>query len=513
MKLTQVSYQFYYRLRKKLGRTEFSKKLVIQPEPLHFKKAIYSSPSYSQETNSFTFLNKSRTCIESIDWDFAEHGKLWTYNLNYFDFLNQEGLSKEVGLSLIQHYINSSERIKNGMEPYPISLRGINWIKFLSRNKIQDQTINQCLYNHYYTLLNNREFHLLGNHLLENGFSLFFGAYYFKDISLLKASISILKRELKEQILQDGAHFELSPMYHQIILNRLLDCINISKSNCWSAFNDLELLSNYAQSMLGWLETITYCNGNIPMVNDSTNDIAPCSKSLFEYAKRLELSWGKSILSDSGYRKWECDEYELLMDVGEIGPDYIPGHAHADTFNFELFINKKPFIVDTGISTYEKNHTRQSERSTQAHNTVVCANENSSQVWSGFRVAERARITKFLETQNKITSEHNGYKKQGLIHQRSFHRGEKKLLIEDNLIGKTAETSYAYLHFHPSISRPRIIEKKITFSNFNTSIEFSDGCTSIQEVDYNYCMGFNKAEKGFAVKVEFHQHLKTIINI
>ena len=194
MKLTQVSYQFYYRLRKKLGRNKFSKKLDIKPEPLHFKKAIYSSPSYSLETNTFTFLNKSRTCIESIDWDFAQHGKLWTYNLNYFDFLNQEGLSKEVGLSLIQHYINSSERLKNGLEPYPISLRGINWIKFLSRNKIQDQTINQCLYNHYYTLLNNREFHLLGNHLLENGFSLFFGAYYFKDISLLKASISILKR-------------------------------------------------------------------------------------------------------------------------------------------------------------------------------------------------------------------------------------------------------------------------------------------------------------------------------
>lgn len=37
-----------------------------------------------------------------------------------------------------------------------------------------------------------------------------------------------------------------------------------------------------------------------------------------------------------------------------IGPDYIPGHAHADTFNYELRIDGVPFIVDTGISTYNK---------------------------------------------------------------------------------------------------------------------------------------------------------------
>jgi len=199
MKPNQVSYQLYYRIGKKLGRSAFSKKLKISPEPLSFIKAIYLSPTYSIETNSFTFLNKEKIFLESIDWDFNEHGKLWTYNLNYFDFLNQEELSKEVGLSFIHHYIQSSKQLKNGLEPYPISLRGINWIKFLSCHSIQDYKVNQCLYNHYFTLLEKREFHLLGNHLIENGFSLFFGAYYFKDKSLLKAATSILKSELKEQ--------------------------------------------------------------------------------------------------------------------------------------------------------------------------------------------------------------------------------------------------------------------------------------------------------------------------
>lgn len=513
MKPTQVSYQIYYRLRKKLGKSDFSKKLEVKPEPLNCIKGISSSVSYTIESNSFSFLNKEKTFSETIDWNFADHGKLWTYNLNYFDFLNQDGLSKEVGLSLIKKYIHTAKSLKDGLESYPISLRGINWIKFLSENTIQDQEINQCLYDHYYTLYNNREFHLLGNHLLENGFSLFFGAYYFKDKTLLKAARAILKSELKEQTLQDGAHFELSPMYHQIILNRLLDCINIAQSSTWSEFKDLALLSTCATSMLAWLETITYKNGDIPMVNDSAWGIAPCSNELFEYARRLELNWSVSNLSDSGYRKWQGDTYELLMDVGAIGPDYIPGHAHADTFNFELYVQGKPLIVDTGTSTYEKNQHRQEERSTAAHNTVVIMNENSSHVWGGFRVAERARIIRLLESEDSIKGEHDGYKNMGVLHQRTFHRAEKKLTIEDALTGNTQKSACAYLHFHPSIQVLTVEDHKLILSDLNVKIEFTEGITSIEKIAYNYCFGFNQTEKAIALKIVFQQHLKTTITL
>lgn len=73
------------------------------------------------------------------------------------------------------------------------------------------------------------------------------------------------------------------------------------------------------------------------------------------------------------------EKMELLADVGSIGPDYQPGHAHADTFNFVLYLNERPIIVDTGTSTYEVNEIRFYERSTAAHNTVVVAGKNSSE--------------------------------------------------------------------------------------------------------------------------------------
>ena len=143
-------------------------------------------------------------------------------------FLNQDGFSQEEGIVLIEDYIDKESILKDGLEPYPVSLRVINWIKFISKHQIRNEKIDAVLYRHIKLLSRNLEFHLLGNHLLENAFALLFGSYYFRDEQLYETSKNLLKSELNEQILKDGAHFELSPMYHKILLSRLLDCINPS---------------------------------------------------------------------------------------------------------------------------------------------------------------------------------------------------------------------------------------------------------------------------------------------
>ena len=350
------------------------------------------------------------------------NGKLWTYNLNYFDFLNQENISKEEGLKLIRNYVSKHSQLKDGLEPYPISLRGINWIKFISKHQIQDAEINNILFNDYLRLADNLEYHLLANHLLENGFSLLFGAYYFQDEKLYKKANTILRNELEEQILNDGAHYELSPMYHQIILHRVLDCLNLVENNPWKDKELFPLLKKKAELMLGWLDAITYKNGDIPLLNDSAKGIAPSSKELFTYAKSLGLKSQDSILSDSGYRKWIKNEMEIVLDLGQIAPSYQPGHSHADSLQFVLNFKNKPIIVDTGISTYEKNDRRQLERSTSSHNTVTINESNSSNVWGGFRVAERAKVTVKQENNSCIEASHDGYSGQGIIHHRKFQK-------------------------------------------------------------------------------------------
>ena len=72
--------------------------------------------------------------------------------------------------------------------------------------------------------------------------------------------------------------------------------------------------------MISWLHNITYKNGNIPMVNDATFNIAPNSKNIFAYAKHLGINSQDIPLSDSGYRKINLNNYELLIDIGNVGP-------------------------------------------------------------------------------------------------------------------------------------------------------------------------------------------------
>jgi len=507
LKLKQFYYRFYYALRNGLFKTKIGNSATCSSQQLNLCTVITAPNSYN--SGAFTFLNLDHK-FEEIDWNYSAYGKLWTYNLNYFDFLNQEDISKEEGVRLIEDYINNQPCLKDGLEPYPTSLRIINWIKFLSKHKIEDDKIDATLFNHL-TLLNiTLEYHLLGNHLLENAFALLFGSYYFSDEKIYKKSKYLLKSELNEQILNDGAHFELSPMYHKILLMRLLDCITLIENNLWKKEGLLSFMRNKAEMMLGWLEQVTYKNGQVPQVNDTTFDIAPKTAEILTFAKNLKLNAQTSRLSDSGYRKWTLDEMEVFMDVGQIGPDYIPGHAHADSFNFEFYYKGTPIIVDPGISTYDNNPRRQLERSTEYHNTIRVDEKDSSEVWGGFRVARRAKIISLKESKNVIDATHDGYKNIGAFHSRSYHKSKYNFVIEDRVESSSGHQIESFLHFHPDcklvISGSSIeINRELTISLENAN--------SIALEDYDYSLGFNKTIKAPKIRASVESNSKIIIEI
>ena len=433
------------------------------------------------------------------------------YNLHYCDYLLQPGFEKQNGLRLIRQYVEALPGMKVGIEPYPTSLRGINWIKFLSLHGIRDEAIDRSLYSQYHLLSRTLEYHLLGNHLLENAFSLLFGAMYFKDRDWFEKSRKLLQWELQEQVLDDGVHFELSPMYHQILLDRLLDCVNLIQHNQRFAGQDrlLYLMQEKAGKMLGWLQSITFPDGSAPHVNDATDGIAPSSSEIEAYAHRLGISTPeREALADSGYRRFDREVYCCLADVGAIGPDYIPGHAHADTFGFILHVHKKPLIVDTGISTYEKNEIRQRERSTNAHNTVVVNGKNSSDVWGGFRVGKRVRTAIEEDGKHVLCARHDGYRDQGVTHRRIWVFGDEDIEITDEVIGEI-RSAEAFLHF----------DYRVGVSNTDGAlvadgvrIQFH-GAERVELADYEQALGFNKRQGAGCVRITFRDRLVTRIRM
>jgi hypothetical protein len=480
---------------------------TVSTQKLNFQSSVPSYRSYLGD-NHFSFLNIDHDFKNEIDWNFAENGKLWTYNLNYFEYLLQPDFDEKTGLKLIRDFIRNQAILKDGFEPFPIALRSIFWIKFLTKNDTEDAEIDRFLYAQLELLTRQLEYHLMGNHLLENGFALLFGAFYFKEKSFFDIAEKIIYEQLEEQILDDGAHFELSPMYHQLMLFRVLDSVNLLQNNsAIFVHNLLPFFKEKATAMMGWLAAMQFADGTMPNFNDSTVGIAPKATDLLRYGQALGLVLKKNQLKSSGYRKITTKTYETTVDIGDIGPDYIPGHAHSDMMNFVLRYAAQPILVDTGISTYEKNEKRHFERSTAAHNTVKVRGEEQSDIWGGFRVGYRAKITHLVEGKGFLRATYNGHSHFKISHSRTFKFEEKTIQIIDEL--PDGQWGSAYFHFHPNVIVNA--DKSSVFGDFGQFI--FDNFTQVTIEKYEYAAGFNLTESATVAVVYFDKKLHTTIHL
>ena len=416
----------------------------------------------------FRFLNQEANVPDAQAWHRDDMPMLWLYNLHYFDDLNAQGADQRVDWhkQLINRWVAEIPLTEGvGWQPYPISLRSVNWIKWqLLGNKLPEPAIISLALQVRF-LRSHLEIHLLGNHLWANAKALVFAGCFFDgeeaDEWLFKG-LSLIQRESAEQILDDGGHFELSPMYHAIVLKDLLDLIQLamlypqrlpqSLRNEWIRL---------AKSMFVWLSAMSHPDGGISFFNDATHGIAPDLGALKLYAEALGLpiyipERQPQLLSESGYLSAQNAAACLIADVGRIGPDYLPGHAHADTLSFELSLFGLRVVVNQGIDRYGTDPERIRQRGTAAHSTVQVNCENSSEVWSGFRVARRAYPQQLSFEENGsavfLNCAHDGYRRLPgrVTHQRTWALTDQSLTVTDKLSGKY-QTAVSYFHLHPLV--------------------------------------------------------------
>lgn len=428
------------------------------------------SPSAADDF-SFCFLNRTVSFPPSaIDWAAPELPKLWRYNLHYFDYLADPARSDEAKCRLISDWIAKNlVGAGDGWEPYPVSLRMVNWIKFfLQRGNPPENTWLQSLVTQAAWLERNLEHHLLANHLFKNAVALVFAGVYFEGADAerwLHKGWEMLQRELVEQFLSDGGHYERSPMYHSIGLVDCLDVVNLlDHSGLLVETQGIARLKDTARLAVAYLRALCLPDGDITLFNDAAFGIAPSPAQIFDYAGRvlgdaLPLSCEAVEtyeLKESGYYVFGRGGDRLVVDCGPIGPDYQPGHAHCDTLSYELAIDGRRLIVDSGVYDYEASPERAYARSTRAHNTVVVDGMDQSEIWGVFRVARRARpIRAALRTAGGAVvfeGAHDGYcRLPGRpIHARTItYDGRGEWVIEDRLTGRGRHHLESYVHVHP----------------------------------------------------------------
>jgi uncharacterized heparinase superfamily protein len=303
---------------------------------------------------------------------------------------------------------------------------------------------------------------LLGNHYLENGAALVFaGACFHGDESgrWLDKGMHILSGQVGQQILPDGVHFELSPMYHCRVLYVLALLME-------TGITDLvALLTEPVQRMATALGRLCHPDGQIALLSDSAQGVYHEPGHLLSYCARhlSDLTIGNDrvggfSLPASGYRGWQGpDGTYLIADFGAIGPDHIPGHAHADMFSFELSLQGHRVVADSGVHDYEASATRQYCRSTAAHNTVEIDGQDQCELWGAFRVARRGYphdVTwRSDDTGFTLSGWHDGYRRLPgkPVHSRQMQwKADEGLTVHDRVTGRYPVRCISRVHLHPA---------------------------------------------------------------
>jgi len=444
----------------------------------------------------FNFLNQTIPFEGNNCWEPKGASKLWIYNLHYFKYIHT--LDSRLAYELITNWIKSQTSIKRiGWEPYPISIRVREWIEWLESNpelpENEKKYICKSIVIQVEILKKFLEYHLLGNHLLENAITLCWAGVSL-DCRYSKEWIitgkKILSKQLKEQILDDGTHEERSPMYQAILAESLLRLAEVAqKYNNSDAKEIFELSLNYGKILLNSLKNLVHPDGGYALLNDTASGVAP---SYSEIVKRFSnlincneqyslqskpFTWN---LDDAGYMGYYFGQGSyFVFDAGPIGPDHQPGHGHADMLSFELSHKNRRIFTDTGIFTYENNEKRLYDRGTKAHNTIQIDNRNQSEIWSAFRCGKRARILeKSLYSAPESVSFYGSYKGIGeFFGKKEIHRREicfkgKEILFHDSISFQGNHTARLRLHIAPELK----LKRK------NDSIEIYDGTEKVATV-------------------------------
>lgn len=418
----------------------------------------------AMRVGQFTFLNDDADLGRPVNWTAASQPLLWRFNLHYFQYLQR--LSPREQVALCREWIQANPVGEGvGWHPYPTSLRIVHWCKAITRwhgANVRATDVLQSLYRQAAYLYRNIETYVYGNHLLENARALVLAGCMLRGQgeadAWVRRGLAIYREETPEQILEDGCHFERSPMYHALVLEGYLDVINVLPE----AHRARPGMERTARRMTDALATMCSPDGTLALFNDATQEIAPPPEALLEYAHRLlgHEPTAPSALPAAGYYTCRTPDLDLIIDGGAVGPAYLMAHAHADIFSYELCVQGVPFVVDTGVYAYADGPMRSYVRSTKAHNTVTVDGHDQVECWGSFRVARRAQPHDVTYTDHeeamRFEGSFSGYARRigdSIRHDRGLtvQRLRRHVTVADRVTGRGRHRVESRIHLHPDV--------------------------------------------------------------
>lgn len=473
LKLSQILWRLWISVHKRLYRCKSYPDIKFNNN-LHLKASEFTSDNKNS-------INIFGTNVEpmAVDWNSSGNTKLWCYHLHYFDYL--AAFDRDPGIDLINSWIqNNPVGMGAGWEPYPISLRTVNWIKFIIQHRIQaDSDIIRSLQTQMYYLYAFREKHLLANHYFKNLVAILYLGYFLGNNKLIKWSVNEIKVQIKEQSVH-GLHYEFSPTYHALFTKDLIDIYNLLKSNNL----EIELQEKVNPVIINALNWAYYLfrYGGYVSAGDVNYEGCPGYDELIKQYESIsgDVFETQTVNQLDYFPVMEHMDFEIMLLNAPFNPSYNPAHSHCDKLSVLLWYDGIPILVDTGNFSYEKSEERDFARSVEAHNTLQIDKLQQAECWDVFRIGRRGKVsdTKIFSDKMQATYQYKNY-----YHNRYISKIDNGILITDNIECHGPHNYRLYFHINPDLNF--ILENNIVnFNKLDVAIKFPDAKVTSIETDY-----------------------------
>lgn len=299
-------------------------------------------------------------------------------------------------------------------------------------------------------------------------------------------AIKGLMQQIRIQVMDDGVHWEQSPMYHNEVLKCLLEVLRVAKRYGEDLPEDFALLvKKMAYADRYWQKP----DGTQPAGGDSDRTdirdiltIAACQfrdpvlksggfcrmdyEGIWDYGMEGARIYGKlpsrnpeerfCWMKDSGnwYLRsgWGRKDDYLHVRCGGLGG----GHGHFDKMHLDLVVNGEDVLIDPGRFTYVDGPVRRQLKSALAHNTLTVDHEEYTECLDSWGVSGLNPAVSGMGVQKGaytlIQCGHLGYIQKGVyLNRRILALGTRIYVIVDEFYSGQTHTYQQQFHLAPQI--------------------------------------------------------------
>lgn len=355
-------------------------------------------------------------------------------------------------------------------DPYPSSKRLMAMSKACLRNANVKRKLEPILFFHAAIIRFRLEKDLRANHLLTNliALSMYLVLIEGRKVRLFRGIPRLLINELKNQFLEDGGHYEQSPMYHLELLYSLGELFaGITDKQEQKAFTKAEthILFSTLRRAYDFFNRISAGGLYMPRFNDSIDQFAlPLSFSFNHIRKNLNISsqvgrkLGVSVFPQSGFVKVCLPKFSIIIRFGRVTAYNQPGHSCSDLLGLNIFDDSGRMLIgNTGFNRYRTGRRRAYDKSSRSNSTVSILGQSSLEYLGSFRLgaASEAKLISsfFTSSFDQICFKFAlSWRNSGISIYRTIRINNKSVIeVVDEVDSKSAEPITAYYHLDESL--------------------------------------------------------------